>query len=389
MSRSHSKLPILLAANALALLTLGCASPGPPQPPSLQLPAPATGLAAQRSGDHVILTWNTPTTTTDKQTIRKPITAVICREVVAHPRPGPAIPRPASTPAPCTPVERLPVAPGEYRHVQTLPPALLVDPPQLLIYRIQLQNPQGRFAPPPPQVYAASGSAPPPTGSIHVRPGRDGAVIEWTPLPTTTSMQLHRTLIADVKGPITPPATKKPKTRSPLGGGPAPSTPPNQATLRSPDSPTDPGGLLDPTVKPLDTYTYTAQRIRTVTLGRHTLDLFGEPSAPVTLTNRDTFPPHAPTGLASVAGGGFNSPPSIDLSWEPNTEHDLLGYNLYRAETPAGPFRKLNATPLPGPSYRDLAVEPGHPYLYRVTSIDETGNESSPSATIKDTLPAR
>jgi hypothetical protein len=143
--------------------------------------------------------------------------------------------------------------------------------------------------------------------------------------------------------------------------------------------------MIDPTVRDGDTYTYIAQRVQTVTLGEHMLELRGAPSVPVTFSFRDTFPPRVPTGLVLVPGGGFGEPASIDLVWDANIEPDLLGYNVYRSQDGGG-FERLNAVPLPAPSYRDMQVEPGRRYTYRVTAIDQRRNESAPSAVASESL---
>src|SRR5438067_11853732 len=64
----------------MALLA-GCATPGAPLPPSLDLPKPVTDLRATRMGDQVTLTWTLPTETTDKQRIRRLGATVVCRAV--------------------------------------------------------------------------------------------------------------------------------------------------------------------------------------------------------------------------------------------------------------------------------------------------------------------
>src|SRR3984957_5813941 len=68
------------------LLTLGaplmftaCATVGPPEPPSLDLPKPPSDLRAARKGDHVTLTWTAPSVTTDRRTIRSVGATRICR----------------------------------------------------------------------------------------------------------------------------------------------------------------------------------------------------------------------------------------------------------------------------------------------------------------------
>src|SRR4051794_11002734 len=61
------------------LWLVGCASPGAPQPPSLQLPRPVQDLAATRKGDNVLLTWTPPTQTTDGSNIKHGGPTLICR----------------------------------------------------------------------------------------------------------------------------------------------------------------------------------------------------------------------------------------------------------------------------------------------------------------------
>jgi fibronectin type 3 domain-containing protein len=92
--------------------------------------------------------------------------------------------------------------------------------------------------------------------------------------------------------------------------------------------------------------------------------------------------------LETIASTPLSGPSSIDLSWDPNLESDLLGYNVFRADAPSGAFRRLNPAPLSGPAYRDLTAVPGHPYRYRVTAIDRNSNESPPSAEVHEILQA-
>ncbi len=51
-----------------------------------------------------------------------------------------------------------------------------------------------------------------------------------------------------------------------------------------------------------------------------------EISAIVGVTPMDMFPPAVPVGLMAVAGVN-----SIELAWQPNTEEDLAGYQVYRS----------------------------------------------------------
>jgi fibronectin type 3 domain-containing protein len=114
---------------------------------------------------------------------------------------------------------------------------------------------------------------------------------------------------------------------------------------------------------------------------------------------RDTFPPKPPTGLATIPGASdaANGSPAasyIDLSWEPNSETDLTGYFVYRQLArpngdPQGPLAKLTSLPIATPSYRDVAVAPGQRYIYSVTAVDASGNESAPSAKAQEVAAAQ
>jgi len=97
------------------------------------------------------------------------------------------------------------------------------------------------------------------------------------------------------------------------------------------------------------------------------------PSAAVSVTPRDVFPPPAPTGLTAVNAAG-----AVDLLWNASSSPDLAGYNVYRS-TDGGPFERVNKKRVPTPIFHDTSVEPGHHYQYAITAIDLSGNESARS----------
>ncbi|PSQ62404.1 MAG: hypothetical protein BRD25_05350, partial [Bacteroidetes bacterium QH_1_61_8] len=88
-------------------------------------------------------------------------------------------------------------------------------------------------------------------------------------------------------------------------------------------------------------------------------------------------PPSPPTGLTASAGDC-----QISLSWEANSEGDLSGYNLYRSTSSFSDLssaQKINETLIQTTSYSDSNLGNGPTYYYRVTAVDESGDESSPS----------
>jgi len=97
-----------------------------------------------------------------------------------------------------------------------------------------------------------------------------------------------------------------------------------------------------------------------------------EGSQPYEVIPRDTFPPAHPTGLTALYTAG-----AAELVWTANSEKDLAGYYVYRRENGEQP-KKLNKDLLRTPILRDASVQPGHVYIYQVTAVDLSNNESQP-----------
>ena len=355
----------LLIAFALPFLA-GCANPAPPRPPSLQLPAPVDDLQAERIADQVLLHWSTPSETTDKLPLKQPLTALLCRI------PGPCI--------------TLPVSSGASQTVDALPPSLATDPPVKLTYRVTIQNSAKRSANPSNAATSVSGSAPPPIPSLEAAPARTGTRVTW---PATGSgpgysIELHRQQTLSITSNN---HGNKDLRLNTTNSARARQSPEKTIDLRLAvaQASTDSGGALDETTTPGETYTYTATRLRTVTLDKVTYIIRGATSPPVTLLARDITPPAAPKRLAVVVDGS-----AADLSWEPNTEPDLVGYIIYRSQqvpepstpnTPPPAWQRLNTEPLPAPAFHDPTLPSSGIAQYRITAVDSSGNESLPSQT--------
>ena len=343
-----------------ALLSVGCANPGPPSPPSLHLPTPVADLAASRIGDSVELTWTTPSESTDGLALQGPLTAEICLA-------------PNLADSACQTAKRITVHAGPSHASLVLPAMAAAGPPALLAVRVRLLNAAGHAASLSGPALTAAGVAPPPVAGLRASPSPGGATLEWTALPGAAPVLLHRSTLS---------AAATPQNRRPT-----------DITLQARTAGgTDPGGVLDRSAAEGVTYRYTAERVRTVEQDGHTLLLHSPTSAAATVLIRDTFPPATPTGLGSVPSAP-GAPSTIDLSWEPDTEPDLAGYLVDRAEFPASPsppsaWTRLTPKPITAPAFRDSTVTPGHRYRYRVSAVDASGNQSSPSKPIEETAEA-
>ena len=174
----------LLAASLLG----GCASPGPPRPPSLFVPRTVTDLAATRTGDVVALRFTVPSLSTDGQPLRAvPLIGGLCRQDALR--------------APCRPVDvpqlakPLPVpGPG------TTPTVLWTDPlpaplrsgnPRPIAYRVELKTPTGASAGYSDPVYSAAGTAPPPVSELRAE-GTRVATIDGQGKVTLKAVTLGR-----------------------------------------------------------------------------------------------------------------------------------------------------------------------------------------------------
>lgn len=359
-----------------ALLLAGCASPGSPAPPSLNLPEPVKDLQAERWGSTVRLSWTAPERTTDGLLLTGAsskhafsakgrshsgaLAAEVCR-MEAHT---------------CIALTRLTVRPQEKAtYIDTLPSSLQSGPPTLVEYRVRILNAAGRSAGDSNPALAASGDVPAPITGFAIRPVREGAELHWTPITTGPAFDQ----IDIVRQPVTVAAVsdqdKKEKT-------------PKSVLLRVQATP-DPGGTVDTSIRRDVEYTYTAARVRHLSLNGHTLDAHGAPASVNSGALTNDFPPNAPTGLEAVASPATGPrKAAIDLSWEPNQETDLAGYFVYRADsTQPDVWSRITAQRIPSASYHDEAVTIGHTYLYRVTAVSLGGKEGKPSASARETLP--
>jgi len=326
-------------------LALGCASPGPPHAPSLNLPKPPSDLNARREGDRVELHFTAPTRTLDNLPLKpKPIRVELCRELQ----------RPT-----CVAVNGLSRAiepsrigePNVVTLTDTLPTDLTQGSARLLGYRVELFNAAGQSAGKSDAAYTAAGAAPASVEGLKAEGSRLGVVLRWRASDAKDAVVLERS-----------------------GGAKTERLAANGADR-----------TLDASALPETAYLYRAMRERSVQLGGRTVVVRSAASAAVPFTLHLVYPPLAPTGL-TVAG--FVSPDpagfAVDLIWQPVDDAGLLaglaGYNVYREA--GGKRERLNAVPVQVPAFHDATAAAGVRYQYSVTAVDAKGNESSAATAV-------
>ena len=75
------------------------------------------------------------------------------------------------------------------------------------------------------------------------------------------------------------------------------------------------------------------------------------------------------------------------LTWKASPSV-VVGYNVYRAENSAGPFKKLNSSPIREATYKDSSVQAGRTYFYQVTAVDANAHESGSSNQVRAIVPS-
>jgi hypothetical protein len=365
--------PVLWLLGVLCgLLSLtACGAPGSPQPPSLELPRMVQDLTATRKGDKVYLSWSAPTQTTDGQNVRakKLGPAQMCRADGQFPMPSCAQVIGEIPPAKI-PVNKPGDKPQKMEFTDTLPPQLEQQhPTDLATYAVAMLNWRNRSAGLSNQVRVPLAPVLPPPAQVQPEVMAEGIVLSFA-CPGIT--------------PESSPLVQEYRVYRRVEGGGTAAAP--IATAGAPIEQGDKCVVRDTTFEWEKTYYYHVTPVTVVSQnGQKIAEVEGEDSPEVRVIAHDIFPPSQPTGLQAVFSG-VGQKPFIDLTWAPNTDADLAGYNIYRHEQGQAPV-KINPELVATPSFRDQNVEPGKTYFYSVSAVDPRGNESGRSEETSEKVP--
>jgi len=379
----------LLAASLATLATLGCGKQGPPLPPLRAIPAPTKDLTLRQQGTNVLFELTYPKTSAGGQALDG-IKAVEVYEAV-QPAPAEGKPQPleakafspiakkafqvtdadvgASTfgdhlifsmplpagamtpvapPAPKTP----PKAPAKPPATATpTAPAAPVTPPvprpAARYYAVRTISKNGEKSDFSNQVSLIPKAPPPGPDQVATTGRPDGVLVEWSPVPGALGYAVYR----------------------------------RDAQEKGHGQPVHPAGASEKSW--LDNTAHFGQSYIYAVTAFNDRDPFVESSfaSEREIHYIDRFPPPPPTELVGLGETG-----RIRLVWKASEAEDLAGYIVYR-RGPQGDFTRLTAQPLTAAEYVDTAVKAGETYSYRVTAIDQTGNESAPGGEVRVTLP--
>jgi hypothetical protein len=352
---------------ALVWLT-GCASIGPPLPPSLQLPRPPVDLHAARKGDKVTLTWTIPPRTMDRQRVRYLGKTNICRsldptttkcgDAVGQAPPPPDFAKKNEASGPKLTASYIDVLPLDLRLHNTFGSAT---------YAVEVLNRDGRAAGLSNQVHVPLAETLPAPTDFTARVSAAGVLLAWTGTqlaalgadPIRRGYRVHRRIEGS--------------PREILVGE-------REAGMEKNLSLTDQSFEWEKTYYyRVSTFTVIAQQ------GKPEVSIEGDDTPEVKVFADDVFPPAVPSGLQAVFSGPGQQA-FIDLIWAPVTDADLDGYNVYRHEE-GGAAVKVNSELVKIPAFRDVQVVSGKKYFYSVSAVDLRGNESVRSEEASERVP--
>jgi hypothetical protein len=88
---------------------------------------------------------------------------------------------------------------------------------------------------------------------------------------------------------------------------------------------------------------------------------------------QDRFAPAPPQDVVALPREG-----GMELVWKPSVDTDVAGYHVYRRD-PDADYRRLTTAPVAELKYSDSGLAAGLLYTYRVTAVDQSGNEGAPA----------
>ena len=302
----------------------GCGYVGEPLPPSLNIPARITDLAAIQRGGRIIAQFSVPELTTENKPIPGPVKLDLRAGTAEHFEE-------LSWSMDAKRIAPAPAANGIARY--EIPAAEWIGKPVILGVRAEAGNRKsGAWS---NFVTVSVIAAPATPADVTPAATADGIKITWR--GQGTQFRVFR----------------KPEGSKEFALA---------ATVEKPE-------WTDAEIEYGKQYTYMVQAVTSAGEGKVAESELSEEKI---IKPVDTFPPATPAGLNATVG-----PASIELSWDPNTEPDLAGYRIYRAAGGSG-FEKLADVP-PVPAYSDKAIQKDVAYRYAVSAIDRAGNESQRS----------
>jgi hypothetical protein len=364
---------------ALFLCLSGCGAPGEPIERKPPVPEAVKDLAAEQSGNDVILTFTLPTEALDHRQLQHTPTVEIYRDFPPSIAAGARVssgPQNLALLVTITPsVVDQHTTHGSVRYPDSLKGDDFAQHPDTSVeYIVRTLEAGKKFSPDSNVAKLRIYPAPLPIDDVKAEFTRSAVDLSWTPSrktpvgdsPPIATYRIYRGEIES--GAATNDGTLKLKTPlARIGESTSAAYADSQAILDTP-------------------YLYSVRSI--VQYSGVTIE--SSDSNFAIITRRDLLPPAAPQGLLVVpALPQGDIPAHLELSWAISPEQDIAGYNVYRSDFQGTRGARQNPDLLLTPAFRDISVGPGKHYFYSVTAVDRSGNESPASEVVSGDVPAQ
>jgi hypothetical protein len=383
---------VLLQVISVALLLplVSCASPGDPVERKPQVYAPVSDLAAAQSGNDIVLTFTLPKETADHRPATTPASIQIYRAIHSASAASSASASP-STPALLVTIPASMVATyivdGKFRYADSLTAGDFQPNQQqsAASYTVRTRASPKKESADSNRAEVNIVPAPMPIADLQAQATESSINLSWSvpqatlagSTPAITGYQIYRANAAS-----TAPAASVPSEN----GAAAPSTtaPKFSSPLVQIGQSATPR-YSDTDVQPEKNYVYSVRS--SIDASSKSIESADSNLAAIAL--HDVYPPSVPTRLiVTPVPAEAGTAAHMDIYCAINPETDLAGYNVYRSEQAGASKTRINTQLLPTPAFSDTNVVPGRTYLYTVTAVDRTGNESAASAAVQSALPA-
>ncbi len=373
MIRAAARLAFGFCVLASVLVIVGCAAPGEPTTRHPVVPVAVSDLSARQFGNSFSLAFTLPTRSTDHEALAEhPVIEIYRAELPPGGIPVKQTPWRLAYTIPSEQLDQYLVGQHfEFRDSLTAEDFSRV-PGTSAAYKVRARATRARASSDSNIVTARIYQAPDPPREVHLEITEPALIVHWAAVnpPTGTTSVTYRVY----RGVAEPGETNISQDIS-------------KAKLKSPleqEGSSSGAEFLDVHFEFGTPYVYTVRSV--AQYGSDSVE--SADSVPTLVTPRDIFPPATPTGLEiAVIPASQQVPAFVELSWAISTEEDLAGYFVYRSDREDTPGDRINVDILPSPAFRDISVQPGKRYYYRVSALDRAGNESPMSSAVVADVP--
>jgi hypothetical protein len=354
-SRSGRRFTWSLLCCLLSLAALqGCGKQGEPAPPFRAVPAKTADLKVRQQDGRLLLDFSFPQTTAAGTALAGLSTVEVWEALQPAPREGKPAPidarvfQAASALKLAIGQKDLPAVTFGSRVLVPIPlPETAPATPQAHFYAVRTISDTGEKSDFSNQVAIVPGTPPAAPERLSVTGRPDGVLVEWSGTAGATGYNVYRR------------GAEERSLGQPIHTAPA-----------------EERSWVDTSARMGQSYIYGV----TAMAGQDPL-IESSVASEQEIRYQDRFPPPPPLELVALAEGG-----RVRLIWRGSEAEDLAGYHVYRRGA-EGDFARLTSQPLQETEYVDATASAGQTYSYRVTAVDQIGNESGPGAEVRASVP--